>query len=62
MRCTVCGSDFSIAHGGAYDIEHHIKLARHTSSAEDLKEKSKSVNAVNQRVFNSQVKYYQMYN
>ena len=37
VRCTLCGSDFSKAHSGAYDIEHHIKSAKHKSSAEDLK-------------------------
>ena len=39
MRFTVCESDVNIAHSGSYDIEHHIKSAKHTSSAEDLKSK-----------------------
>ena len=33
-RCTLCSSDFSIAHSGSYDITHHIETAKHRSIAE----------------------------
>lgn len=34
VRCTVCGSDFSISHSGSYDIMHHIKTTKHQSMAD----------------------------
>ncbi|XP_071508171.1 uncharacterized protein [Diadema antillarum] len=33
-RCTLCSSDFSIGHGGANDIQAHIKSMKHRSAAE----------------------------
>lgn len=31
-RCSVCASDFSIGHGGANDVQWHIKTQKHQSA------------------------------
>ena len=33
-RCTICMSDFSIAHGGENDITKHMKTAKHKKATE----------------------------
>ena len=45
VRCTLC-SDFSIGHGGAYDIQAHIKSIKRRSAAEAI-ESNRGCNIVN---------------
>ena len=46
VRCTLCCSDFSIGHGGAYDIQAHIKSIKRRSAAEAI-ESNRGCNIVN---------------
>ena len=36
-RCTLCSSDFSISHGGANDIQIHVKSKKHQSAVRSSK-------------------------
>jgi len=29
VKCFSCGSEFSVAHGGLFDIKDHLKSSRH---------------------------------
>ena len=32
-RCTICGIDFGISHGGKNDVSRHVRVKRHVEMA-----------------------------